>query len=203
LINGNIGYISIPEFAGNDKLAHEYALELQSIITAFDKHSIKGWIIDLQENRGGNMWPMILGLGPLFEKDTLGYFVDPHNSYFEWIYSKGTVSIGKAEIMKLKDFHLLQNKNKKKAVLIGVKTASSGEATAIAFKGSANTKFFGHATRGLSTGNQGYSLSDGATLILTTSTFVDKNKKVYGHAIEPELYGSNAREEAVNWIKNE
>lgn len=52
----------------------------------------------------------------------------------------------------------------KVAVLIDNGTASSGEAVLIAFQRRPDTRTFGNATCGLSTANQEYMLSDGASL---------------------------------------
>lgn len=203
LINDSIAYLMVPAFMGNEKRAEKYANRLQGIIKEFDKNNIAGWIIDLRENGGGNMWPMLLGIGPILEKDTVGYFLDTERKYSEWIYSNGSVFFKETKIMALNDDYTLLNKNKKKAVLISSKTGSSGEAIAVSFKGSNKTMFFGQKTKGLSTANQGFKLSDGAIIFLTSAIFADRNKKVYGIPIEPEYYGLNAKEIAINWIMNE
>ena len=39
---------------------------------------MKGWIVDLRGNFGGNMWPMLLSVEPLIGNGTLGYFVVSH-----------------------------------------------------------------------------------------------------------------------------
>jgi carboxyl-terminal processing protease len=203
LINENIAYIKIPAFVGNDSLRDQYAAKVNNIIKDFDKNYISGWIIDLRENNGGNMWPMLLGLGPILEKDTVGYFMDSEKNYSAWIYSKGEVLFEKNKIMSLANSHILLNKNRKKAILISGRTASSGEAVAIAFKGSKNTMFFGQNTKGLSTANRGFKLNDGAMIFLTVSKFADKNKSIYGTPIKPDCLGMNAKKNAIDWILNE
>jgi C-terminal processing protease CtpA/Prc len=98
------------------------------------------------------------------------------------------------------------------AVLIGHITISSGEAVAVSFKGRANTKFFGNLTNGKSTGNRLFRLSNNAAISLTTTIMADRNKKMYGKDIKPDVYLRNPhmikKEEndttiisAMNWIK--
>ena len=54
-------------------------------------------------------------------------------------------------------------------VLTGPRTASAGEAVAIAFRGRPDTRSFGEPTFGVPTANAPYLLSDGALVVLTTA----------------------------------
>jgi hypothetical protein len=70
------GYILVPPFhGGNKEQMVAYADSLQHAIQTLYASGIKGWIIDLRQNTGGNMAPMIAGLGPLFSADKLGSLV--------------------------------------------------------------------------------------------------------------------------------
>jgi carboxyl-terminal processing protease len=71
-------------------------------------------------------------------------------------------------------------------VITGPRTVSSGEAVTVAFRGRPRTRSFGQPTGGLSTSNSGFQLPDGATLLLTTAVFADRNGQRYGAAIEPD-----------------
>ena len=72
------------------------------------------------------------------------------------------------------------------AVLYGPGTASSGEATAISFRGRDDTRSFGAPTFGVSTANRSFHMRDGALLVLTTSTMGDRTGKVYGGKLTPD-----------------
>jgi hypothetical protein len=205
LIDNKIAYIRIPGFTGNAKLVDKFAQLIQDKIQELDKNNIQSWIIDLSEDTGGNMWPMLLGLGPVLGDGILGYFVDSENIYTEWTHTNGAVFIGKNMIQKLDKPYKLRHQIKKIAVLISPKTASSGEATAVAFIGARNTQFFGINTCGVSTGNAGHKLSDGAMIILTSCKFADRNKKIYGGSITPNIvadYEWTAKKTAIEWINN-
>ena len=81
----------------------------------------------------------------------------------------------------------LKNKNNKIAVLIGPRTGSSGEMTAITFIGQKNTKLFGEPSGGYITANQMFKLSDGSNLLLATSYVADRNQKKYIDRIYPDV----------------
>lgn len=72
------------------------------------------------------------------------------------------------------------------AVLVGPTTASSGEAVAIAFRGRSSTRLFGATTRGLTTANRVFPLSDGSLLNLTTAAFVDRLVTPYQNGVTPD-----------------
>jgi len=200
--NNGIGYIKIPGFFGNGKLEKAFAVRIQDLIKDLDKHKINGWIIDLRDNGGGNMWPMLLGVGPILGDGTAGYFVNCNNNYEKWGYSKGKAFMDTTIVIQTDSIYQLKNKNKKIAILINNKTASSAEAIAVAFIGLPNTRFFGNATRGLTTGNSTIILSDSSTIFLMTVIYADRNKKLYGKQIIPDEIANDgdAKDLAFRWI---
>lgn len=62
LLDGGIALISVPPHSGRNRPA--YVDSLQSQIGALDSAGACGWVVDLRENTGGNMWPMLAGVGP-------------------------------------------------------------------------------------------------------------------------------------------
>ena len=62
LLEGNIGYLNIPGFLSTDqKVIDSFANQIHNAIRELDnKANITGWIVDLRNNTGGNMWPMVL-----------------------------------------------------------------------------------------------------------------------------------------------
>lgn len=199
----NIGYIKIPGFSGTSTEAGNFAQEIQDQIKAQDRAELKGWIVDLRNNGGGNMWPMLAGIGPILGAGVVGHFIDPDNNTFSWSYASGTVSNNGIIIQTVSEPYQLINNNPKVAVLTDQRNGSSGEAIVIAFVGRPNTRSFGRATCGLSTANQGYPLSDGSTLYLTVSYMADRNKKLYGGPVVPdEVITTNTEtlQRAIDWI---
>lgn len=130
---------------------------------------------------------MLAGIGPILGEGLAGSFIDPEGQQMDWLYTKGTSRIGDEVMAQVNgDTYQLQSPNPPVAVLLGPQTASSGEAVAVAFQGRPNTRSFGWATAGLTTANNGYPMSDGATIVLTVSVFADRTGKLYGHAISPD-----------------
>jgi C-terminal processing protease CtpA/Prc len=203
LINNNIGFIKIPGFRGSgNEPAEKFAQQIQNKIKELDEFNIQLWIVDLEDNTGGNVWPMLLGLAPLLGEGIMGYLVDADSNYFNWGISKGEVFYNDDQANELPNPYRLNNKIEKLAVIIGPETASAGEAIAVSFKGAENSCFIGSPTRGKSTGNTGYDLSDGARIYVTRTKFADRNKNIYGVPIKPDIevsYG-HTKEAAINWI---
>lgn len=85
-IYNGIGYIKVTTFNGGGSEASQYAQSIQDAIKAADSDPIVGWIVDLRGNLGGNMWPMLAGVGPLLGEGTCGYFLDPDGNASAWSY---------------------------------------------------------------------------------------------------------------------
>jgi hypothetical protein len=205
MLNNNIGYIYVPGFSSfSDTASKRFSEKIQSIIKELDlQNEVKGWIVDLRENTGGNMYPMIAGLGPLIDNGTLGHFISSNNKReYKWYYENGKCGAGIETVVNIKDYYFPKNRNAKIAVLVGPNTASSGEMTAISFIGKSNTKLFGQPTAGLTTANQGFKLSDKSTLLLAVSTVSDRNDKKYLQSITPNIICDNDKimELAEKWV---
>lgn len=189
LLDSNIAYVKVPAFLSiNLKASEDYANLIQQDIERLDKnHDIKGWIVDLRNNTGGNMHPMIKGLSPLIGNEICGYVVNPKRGQSIPV----SPTRGQTGKIKLKSEYHILNPDIKIAVLIDSNTGSSGEFTAIAFKGLSNVKFFGQPSAGYTTSNYSYPLSDGSYLFLATAYMADRNKKMYLPNIVPDTITSN------------
>ena len=200
-------YIFVPQFFSlNKKLALAYADTINKAIQFLSNSNIKGWVIDLRMNLGGNMHPMIAGLGPLFDNELLGQFVDVNGKKDSWSYKKGYSYVNKYKQCTVKNQAVL-TKHLPIAVLIGNNTGSSGEFTALSFVGNKNTKLFGQASYGATTGNDQFKLDDGAMLMLTTTIGADRTGKLYGGTIIPDVVTKEIAGEdntlytAIDWLK--
>ncbi|MEJ2212071.1 MAG: S41 family peptidase [Anaerolineae bacterium] len=89
LLDGRIGYVSLPAFAGQGQAATEYATAVQNIIRDLAAAAPCGWIVDLRDNVGGSMWPMLAGIGPLLGEGVAGMFVAPAGAETPWSYRDG------------------------------------------------------------------------------------------------------------------
>lgn len=184
----DVGYVRVTEFTGPNggPAAQVFTDAIQNAIRAADTTQLTGWIVDLRGNLGGNMWPMIAGIGPILGTGTTGFFVDPDFHSQPWGYD-GTESLLNGIVQQTATSpYTLRTPSPYVAVLLDGGVASSGEAVAVAFKQRPNTRFFGTATCGLSTANSPFTLSDGAILNLTVSTDADRTSTMYGGPLQPD-----------------
>ncbi len=205
LMEGDIGYLDIPGFFNQDiKVVNDFANRIQNAIRELDsKNTLKGWIIDLRNNSGGDMWPMVVGLNPLIGINTTpGYFkkAGEKEKAEDW-------QIGSPHNKIVIDQpYQLKTAAPKIAVLYSKKTASSGEMTAICFIGLPNTKSFGENTAGLTTANRMFDLGNDNLLVLASSYSMDRNKKIYSGTIVPDVPVENNDSDAIlqkasGWLK--
>ena len=204
-VPANIGYIKIPFFTGQDNsIAIAFAEDIQDQIRNTDSQDIIGWIVDLRANTGGNMWPMLAGIGPVLGEGIVGYFIGPDGSAQSWSYSAGASRLNQSPLVQVSNTYELINSNPRVAVLLDRAVISSGEAIAVAFSGRENTRSFGSATCGLSSANTGFSLSDGSTLFLTTAYMADRERNIFGIPVEPDVTANENEiiQLAIDYILN-
>ena len=200
-----IAYISIEPMSSAKKLdMNTYAEKLYNTIISSYTTDMTGWILDFRENTGGQLWPMLAGLSPLINSKIAGNAIYPNGNDWQWWAKDGKAGVGKNIHHKIKGVNNQFIKKKPIAILISKQTASSGEASVISFIGQDNICLIGEQTRGLTTVNQPFKLANGATLMLTTAYFGDRNLNIYPNGIEPNIEINNSNEnETTNDIQLE
>lgn len=215
LINKNIGYLRIP---GNSdfstKKMDSIAANIVDEIDKINSVKIKGWIIDLRLNTGGNMYPMIAGISDLIgDNEKIGGFVtSDKKSEGVWILKNGNVYIDDNQVLNRRKLKTPVTKQLPVAVLISGFTASSGEMTAISLIGRNKTKLFGEDSAGYTTTNQGFKVDENSGLNLAIGYVVDRTGKIYIENVKPdvEIIGGDNFEEinkdqkvtaSIQWIK--
>jgi carboxyl-terminal processing protease len=205
IVPESIGYIRIGFCMGDEQLKKNYINSVIDKMAKQDKINLKGWIVDLRGNFGGDMVPMLVAVGPILGEGVLGYFYYPDSSFYTWNYKNGYLydESGIWWEQSTNTYHL-KSPNPYVAILTDNITASSGEAVAIAFKGRSKTKSFGAQTFGVSTSNRVHTLSDGSRINLTVSVFADRNKVKYGNSVYPDLRCDENKtlQEAINWMQD-
>lgn len=199
----DIGYVKVGTFIGTDGDT-AFAQATQDTIRAADRGNLAGWIVDLRNNGGGNMWPMVAGLGPILGDGTAGGFIDPDGVSTWWGYRDNASIYEGSPLVTVTNPYRLLKANPRVAVLINCWVASSGEALVIGFRERGNTRSFGTATYGLSTSNDEFPLTGGGTLVLCTSTMTDRTGRIYGKAVPPdEEIGDPAEmvRRAIEWLR--
>ncbi len=209
MLSGRFAYLSVPGFAGGTPSDQaRFAEALQADIRDLDLSNTCGWILDLRLNTGGNLWPMLAGLGPLLGDGELAASVYPDESRRAIWYRQGRAGFGDYVQLRVAAPHALRATNVPLAVLIGSRTASSAEVLVMALRGRALTRTFGAPTRGLSAGNRTFELADRAALVLTVAATSDRSGRVDLGPIDPEERvdardGSAAVAAAIAWLKTQ
>jgi carboxyl-terminal processing protease len=188
----NFGYVVLPRCSAkdNDGLLL-YAADVRRILTDLAGQSPKGWIVDLRGNTGGNMWPMLAGIGPILGDGSVGSFV-ANDGNVSWFYQDGKTGTRnpaglETVSLTLQEEPVLQTPSVAPvAVLVDSSTASSAEAITIAFHGRPASRSFGSRTAGKSTAVQPFKLDDGAELYVTTAIDADRSGKAYPDGFTPD-----------------
>jgi carboxyl-terminal processing protease len=167
-----------------------YAQDVRRILTNLSGLNPKGWIVDLRGNTGGDMWPMLTGIGPILGDGAVGAFVGTDGK-MTWFYQDGRTGTRnpaglETVSLSLTDSPVLLSPPAPVAVLVDSSTANSAEAITIAFHGRPGTRFFGTRTAGKSTAVQPFKLDDGAEIYLTTALDADRTGKTFPDGFTPD-----------------
>lgn len=212
LLDGRLGLVVVPPHAGRNRPAYVDSLHAQ--FGALDHAGICGWIVDLRDDSGGNMWPMLAGVGPLLGAEVVGSFTNSRPGV-AWRYRDGRSWSGDStppaefEGWGTSPAPRLAHADAPVALLIGRKTASSGEMTVLAFLGRPNVRSFGDSTAGNTSANTSVPLRDGATLVVTSSYPRDRLGRAYPLRIAPDelvaasdsAEGDGPVRQAVTWLR--
>lgn len=183
-----IGYLDLPGCHGGEEQAAVYAEVAQRLMADIDQTALRGWVVDLRRNTGGNMWPMIAGIGPMPGEDAWLAFVTPHVKETAF-YREGQAGLLPETVLaSVEQPYILRYSRPPIAVLTGPLTSSSGEFTALAFRGRPRTRSFGEATQGVPTANDLKELCDGALIMLTTALGADRTGRVYDSPLPPDQH---------------
>jgi hypothetical protein len=198
------GIVRLPELntmiAGGEATGRAYQAALRSGLEQMDKAPLCGWIVDLRQDGGGDMWPMLAGLDPLLGKAPFGFFVMRGQEPTPWIRANGFVYPAPGAVPTAAPAFALAHGAAPLAVLIGPHTASSGEMSAIALIGRARVRTFGAPSAGFTTANRVYPLSDGAMLVITETSIRDRTGRDYVGPIRPDEPADDAEQTAEHWL---
>ena len=163
-----------------------------------------GFILDLSNNQGGNMWPMVGGVLPLLSTGPLGAF-EYRDGKRAAIASTGNglLHAGRAHALNDLTLSLPKHVPSRIAVLMGPRTASSGEIVAVLFKGQGNVRFFGKPTAGVPTANSTFPLPNGGMLALTTAITLDRAGNGYAASLLPDEETAEPVVAAELWLAEE
>lgn len=190
LVGGRYGYLRVPFHPASAKA--ELADTLQTAIRTLETAGACGWVIDLRDNGGGNVWPMIAGIGPFLEDSVVTIHRRTDGRIDRALYINGAAINAPADeernvIARASAPYTLLRPGAPVAVLMNGATASSAEAVAIALRTRPNTRFFGEPSGGYTTANRGVALADGANMVVTIEAMSDRTGRQYLEPLTPDV----------------
>ncbi|NIK08319.1 C-terminal processing protease CtpA/Prc [Xanthomonas arboricola] len=195
LLPSGIAYLDVPGLMTSSKeVSNAYGTSLATALDQVAAQASCGWIVDVRNNTGGTMWPMINGLHPLLGDAVLGSFVDAAGKQSPWRARSSARATASLQI------------DRPVAILIGPRTASAGEMVAISFRGRANTRSFGQPSAGQTTGNRSVDLPGGAVLAIASSHTQDRNGRRTDGRLQPDvLLGPQVDmiDAAAQWLRTQ
>ncbi len=199
---GGVATVAVPPFAGGVPLQRGFAEAGRQAMAAADARGVCGWVVDLSANTGGNMWPMLNAIIGVLGEPPFGAFVSPEGHRGFWTVSAGEAVPSDSE----PHLHLttlpLKSSDAPLVVIIGPRTASSGEFTTLALRGRPSTIIVGLPSAGLITANGVFPLSDGAALVVSTAWGEDRTGRREEDRIYPDVATGNPRAVAAQWLKD-
>lgn len=167
----------------------------------------RGWIVDLRENTGGSMWPMIAAVAGLLDRGVLGHFLLPDGRSRAWCLKRRHVSLDRRPMARVHGGPHRRDQTPL-AILVSPRTASAGEAALVALQAQSPTRTFGTATAGMTTGNITHLLPDGTRLMISTCHYADSAGRLITGSIQPDEPADpgdpgdddNALRQALAWI---
>jgi len=196
--NDNIATITLPGFFGKTSDEEKYISTVQDFVKT-NKDKIKGIIIDLSNNNGGNLDVLIASIAQFLPKGTLFNFVDNKDNKFsvklqdsKIIYDDHTYSINSQEKLDIP------------TVILGSNiTASSAEILLLTITSNVNQNIFiGQTTGGFLSGRESFKLYDNYYLGLPTRT-IETNDGI-NHKTDvplfPEIESQDSYNEAKKWL---
>ncbi|MGN7987428.1 S41 family peptidase [Pedobacter sp. 22226] len=191
-LKNGYGYLKVPHFYfANNEEWEEFVTDAYNKLKKLDVLKPKGWIIDLRDNDGGMLVPILGAIAPFIEGSKAIGIKDADGIIKHYYYSANAVKYGDSVVYQFKTPLIkLGSKTKPVVVLINKHTGSSGEFAAAAFIGRPDTKLMGSETNGLTSSNTEFKLADGAYLVITNGTLIDRNNYEYkevGAGIKPSI----------------
>ena len=197
-LDGDIAIIKLPDFLGTAEAGRKYAKVAEDFIHE-NRDKIKGVVLDLRGNTGGDMGPMATAVSSLLPDGELMYY--HYRSYDIPVTLKDGV-ISNAGTGG-KSLYPEEKLNVPVAILTDDMTASSGEALTLCFRGLENTRTFGAPTAGYTSVNMLYNMYDGAQMYLTVAFDKARTGEIFKETpIEPDVATDSPLEAALEWLRS-
>ncbi|GAA1103024.1 S41 family peptidase [Nocardiopsis metallicus] len=198
-VDGGVATVVVPELGSvSEELQQRYADEATADIAAAASE-VCGWVVDLRDNTGGNMYPMLSGLSALLPNGAAMQFRMAAGAEMGVTVQDDGVGMNGNSFISVEETPKITGQPI--ALLQSERTASSGEAVLTAFRGLDSVESFGEDSAGYTSGNSVHTLYDGAELALTSSVYVDRDGvNLKEEPIRPDHPTEAAEEDARQWL---
>ncbi len=187
-LENTYGYLLIPTVFGEDAEVKELIAAIRDSLCAKINKPVKGWIVDLRTNGGGNTFPMIAVLDFLLPEGPFGTVRGPDGEKIEtWLLKAGDAYIDKERVTVNGKSCMKKDLVTPVALLTSPFTVSAGEMVVASFAGRRNAISIGDTTGGLVTSNETIQVDEETVLILNTGYVADRTGKLYKTAIPPDI----------------
>jgi len=194
MLDDATAYILVPTMAANNPAqVRKLGEELRAKVGELTDRKPGWWVVDLRLNGGGNLYPMLLGLYPLLGDGVAGGTVDRDGrNVHDWLLKADGLywrdTNGERHFAALERPGRPTEADKPVAILLGPLTRSSGQATALAFKGRPRTRFIGEPTaKGYTTVTNPFAFSPTVSLNLAVGYMADRTGTACKELVEPEV----------------
>nr|WP_231715100.1 S41 family peptidase [Arthrobacter gengyunqii] len=162
-----------------------------------------GWIVDLQRNYGGNMWPMLAALTPLLPDGDLMQLIDRDGNPSR-VSAEGNEVFFDGKMLSQTTEVDYEDEHRPVAIVQGSATASSAEAVILSFSSREDVRSFGAPSAGLVTGNIVHTLPDGTVLRMTRTHMATGDGQMPLGPIPPdEISPEDPIQAASDWLLDE
>lgn len=178
----------------------QYADQLATHVDTTAPATTCGWLVDLRGMRGGDMHPVLTGLGPLLPDGVVAGLRNRNDRVELAVDGRALLVDGQEEFAT---YHEHGTSDLPVAVVQGAHTGGSGELAVIALTGTQRARSFGEPTAGHTVRREHIRLHDGTTLLLPTSVFTDAAGTPHEGALTPDeaVPVGRAHEAADAWLK--
>ncbi|XLZ67903.1 S41 family peptidase [Massilia sp. SR12] len=158
-------------------------------------------VVNLSGQTGGNAWPPMLVLEPLFTAQNTAQFVAREDKRFQ-VAHPAVIQNVKRRVGEVPPNPLERFRGQNYGVVLARSTASAGEMIAMALQGEpGRSRSFGSQTYGMTTANQTVQMPDNALLLLTTSRYAFGMQAAIRGKLQPDVPTSahDAVQQAAEW----
>lgn len=195
-MQGDVAVITLPAFTGDAARRAEYAAVVENFLHE-NRAAIRGAVVDLRSNTGGDCGPMLTALSMLLpDGELISYAYTGYD--LPVTLSNGVLSnAGSGGTSRYPGEKLTVPV----ALLTDSQTGSSGELVLLSFRGLENTRSFGAATAGYCSVNRAFSLYDRAVMYLTVAADKARTGEIFEAApIPPDEAADDPLEAALAWL---